>query len=79
MAHYFPGYHWIYWLGPALGSFLAAFFYHLLETFGWQTANPGQDYSDLEAQTPVISEKTPQPSSRDSDSDEAQMTTNTQV
>jgi len=57
----FPGYHWIYWVGPALGSLLAAFFYHTLEAFDWKTANPGQDYDDLEAQASDPSKKTPRP------------------
>ena len=39
----FPGYHWIYWLGPFLGSFLAAACYHVFKLLGYQTANPGQD------------------------------------
>jgi aquaporin rerated protein, other eukaryote len=55
--HSFPHYHWIYWLGPALGSFLAAGFYHLLEAFGWKTANPGQDDDDIEAKALDLSEK----------------------
>jgi aquaporin related protein len=40
-AH-FTGYHWIYWLGPVLGSLMAAGFYHFikvcsyaLEGFSW--------------------------------------------
>jgi aquaporin rerated protein, other eukaryote len=64
--HSFPHYHWIYWLGPALGALLAASFYHLLEAFGWRTANPGQDYNDVEAMGPELSEKPQQPGSRDS-------------
>ena len=48
--HSFPGYHWIYWIGPLLGSLLAAFFYYLLDAFDWRTANPGQDFDDLETQ-----------------------------
>ena len=59
--HSFPRYHWIYWLGPALGSFLAAFFYRLLEAFGWQTANPGQDFDDLEDQAMDASKTISQP------------------
>lgn len=30
-AHHFPGYHWIYWLGPALGSLLAVGFYKVVK------------------------------------------------
>ena len=40
----FPGYHWIYWLGPVLGSLLAAFLYKLMKALEYETANPGQDY-----------------------------------
>lgn len=31
VAGSFPGYHWIYWLGPALGAALAAGFYKFLK------------------------------------------------
>lgn len=59
--HSIPGYHWIYWIGPFLGSFLAAGFYYLLEAFDWKTANPGQDYDDLETQMITPSKKTDRP------------------
>ncbi|KAJ5151665.1 hypothetical protein N7492_009960 [Penicillium capsulatum] len=39
----FPGYHWIYWVGPLLGSLLASAFYHLLCWVRWENINPGQD------------------------------------
>lgn len=39
----FPGYHWIYWVGPLLGSLLATAFYHLLCWVRWENINPGQD------------------------------------
>lgn len=42
-ARSFPGYHWIYWLGPFLGSLLAAGFYALVKHFHYEEANPGQD------------------------------------
>ncbi|KAI9889258.1 MAG: hypothetical protein M1814_005633 [Vezdaea aestivalis] len=45
----FAGYHWIYWLGPVLGSCLAVGFYVLIKQLGYETANPGQDF-DYEAQ-----------------------------
>lgn len=43
--HNFPGYFWIYFVGPLLGSLLAAGFYKLLNSLRYQTCNPGQDYS----------------------------------
>ncbi|KAJ6115369.1 hypothetical protein N7486_001147 [Penicillium sp. IBT 16267x] len=45
----FPGYHWIYWVGPLLGSLLASGFYHLLCWVRWENINPGQDYNEWEA------------------------------
>ncbi|KAG8947460.1 Aquaporin-4 [Tulasnella sp. 424] len=38
--------HWIYWLGPFLGSILATFFYSLLKHVKYWTINPGQDTPD---------------------------------
>lgn len=46
----FPGYHWIYWLGPVLGSFLAVGFYRFMKVLEYETANPGQDFNDAEAE-----------------------------
>ena len=42
-ARRFPGYHWIYWLGPLLGAVLASGFYWLVKFFHYEEANPGQD------------------------------------
>ncbi|KAF1935809.1 aquaporin [Clathrospora elynae] len=39
----FAGYHWIYWLGPVLGSIIAAGFYKFIKILEYETANPGQD------------------------------------
>lgn len=39
----FEGYHWIYWVGPFLGSLISAGFYHFIKFFNYQEANPGQD------------------------------------
>ncbi|KIW15814.1 hypothetical protein PV08_05864 [Exophiala spinifera] len=61
VTHSFPGYHWIYWLGPFLGSLVAAGFFYLLEAFDWTTANPGQDFDDLEVQMMTPSKKTSRP------------------
>lgn len=44
----FPGYHWIYWVGPLLGSLLASGFYGLLCLVHWENINPGQDYNEWE-------------------------------
>ncbi|KAJ5384265.1 Aquaporin [Penicillium concentricum] len=45
----FPGYHWIYWVGPLLGSLLASGFYHILCIARWERINPGQDDNEEEA------------------------------
>ena len=43
VASSFPGYHWIYWIGPLLGAALAAAFYRFIKFANYQDANPGQD------------------------------------
>lgn len=43
----FPGYHWIYWLGPVLGSVLAFGLYTLMKWLDYTTANPGQDSDNI--------------------------------
>ena len=50
VLHRFPGYHWIYWLGPFLGSLLAVLFYRLIKVLEYETANPGQDFNKQEAE-----------------------------
>ncbi|KAJ9642619.1 Aquaporin-1 [Knufia peltigerae] len=61
VTHSFPGYHWIYWVGPLLGSMVAAAFFYLLEAFDWTTANPGQDFDDLEVQMMTPAKRTSRP------------------
>ncbi|KKY23857.1 putative n-carbamoylsarcosine amidase [Phaeomoniella chlamydospora] len=39
----FPGYHWIYWVGPALGALLAALYYRFVKWSNYEEVNPGQD------------------------------------
>ncbi|EON66335.1 hypothetical protein W97_05728 [Coniosporium apollinis CBS 100218] len=46
----FEGYHWIYWAGPALGSIVAVVFYRLIKVLEYETANPGQDFNEKEAE-----------------------------
>jgi hypothetical protein len=45
----FPAEHWIYWVGPVLGALLAAGFFWFIKACEYETANPGQDFDDLEA------------------------------
>lgn len=37
--------HWIYWVGPILGSLLASGFYLLVKALEYETVNPDQDTS----------------------------------
>ena len=46
----FASYHWIYWVGPILGTLLACGFYKFIKALEYETANPGQDLDDREAQ-----------------------------
>lgn len=39
----FPAYHWIYWVGPILGTLVSVLFYKLIKGLEYETANPGQD------------------------------------
>lgn len=39
----FDGYHWVYWLGPVLGSALAALYYKFVKYMHYEDANPDQD------------------------------------
>ncbi|KAK9378251.1 aquaporin-like protein [Kockiozyma suomiensis] len=39
----FPVYHWIYWVGPILGSFIAAGLYKTLKLLHYETTNSSQD------------------------------------
>jgi aquaporin related protein len=39
----FPGYHWIYWVGPMIGTFMAVGFYILLKLFDYTSVVFGQD------------------------------------
>lgn len=45
----FPKEHWIYWVGPVLGALLASGFFWIIKSAEYETANPGQDFDDLEA------------------------------
>lgn len=45
-ARSFPNYHYVYWLGPILGSVMAALIWYLFKFLHYETANPGQDASE---------------------------------
>ena len=45
----FPGYHYIYWFGPMMGTLLAYGMYKIVKSVEYQTVNPGQDFDDHEA------------------------------
>ncbi|KAJ2983728.1 hypothetical protein NQ176_g473 [Zarea fungicola] len=69
----FVGYHWIYWLGPVMGSVLAFLLYTFLKWVDYATANPGQDSDDVEKgrvgsshSRSTTEEKPPRLASRDS-------------
>ena len=43
VLHSFYSYHWIYWVGPILGSLLASGFYMFIKALEYETVNPEQD------------------------------------
>lgn len=45
----FNFYHWIYWVGPFLGAILAVILYRIVKVLEYETANPGQGFSNKEA------------------------------
>ena len=57
VTHDFPGYFWIYWIGPGLGALLAAGFYRFFKAFNFDTVNPGADFDEHEARAFVFDEE----------------------
>ncbi|KAI1210453.1 aquaporin-like protein [Annulohypoxylon truncatum] len=54
----FYTYHWIYWVGPILGSLVASGFYVFIKALEYETVNPQQDQpTDLPIEPRVSSEK----------------------
>lgn len=50
ILHTFNGYHWIYWVGPALGALLAVGMYRLIKALEYETSNPGADFNRGDAE-----------------------------
>lgn len=50
VTHNFPGYHYIYWFGPLMGTLLAWGIYKIVTSVEYQTVNPGQDFDEHEAE-----------------------------
>ncbi|RKF57191.1 Aquaporin-1 [Golovinomyces cichoracearum] len=44
----FASYHWIYWIGPILGSFAASVVYKTLKFLNYETAVAGQDHDGID-------------------------------
>ncbi|TQS36976.1 hypothetical protein Golomagni_02565 [Golovinomyces magnicellulatus] len=44
----FASYHWIYWIGPILGSFAASVVYKILKYLNYETAVAGQDHDGID-------------------------------
>jgi len=43
VAHDFQSNHWIYWVGPLIGTLLAVGFFELMKILEYEMTNPGQD------------------------------------
>jgi len=76
----FPSDHWVYWVGPLLGALVASGFFWFIKSCEYETANPGQDFDDLEASAfnpevdlnrPVISPNAEAPTARTESRDKA--------
>lgn len=43
VLHSFDAHHWIYWIGPFIGTLIAVIFYRLIKILEYEMVNPGQD------------------------------------
>ncbi|XXG97021.1 hypothetical protein Hte_003315 [Hypoxylon texense] len=58
----FYSYHWIYWVGPTLGSLLASAFYVFIKALEYETVNPQQDSTQEVPEAPEVPEPPKSPS-----------------
>jgi len=56
----FDHYHWIYWVGPFLGSIVAVLFYKFVKLLEYETANPGADHDGQPLPTHTIADPAPE-------------------
>ncbi|WWC92618.1 uncharacterized protein L201_007577 [Kwoniella dendrophila CBS 6074] len=68
----FPDYHWIYWLGPTMGSLLATGAYVFLKAVHYWKITPGQDSTGEPIQEDKIGIAAPKPSNPRADSNVSQ-------
>lgn len=50
----FKSYHWIYWIGPSLGSIVAALIYLFLKMMNYESLNPKQDSISMEGSSDLL-------------------------
>jgi aquaporin related protein len=53
--------HWIYWVGPALGTIIAVVFYQFIKILEYEVANPGQDDNEKDLEVKVMRERSASP------------------
>ncbi|KXS94931.1 hypothetical protein AC578_3926 [Pseudocercospora eumusae] len=51
--------HWIYWIGPCAGAFIAFGFYRFIKMLEYEMANPGQESASKEEAAAEAAEMTP--------------------
>lgn len=54
-THSFPGYHYVYWVGPLMGSLLAIAVYKVVKLVEYEVLNPGQDSDSRQVCPPLVS------------------------
>ncbi|BGO90161.1 hypothetical protein NBRC10512_002554 [Rhodotorula toruloides] len=55
VQHKFESYHWLYWVGPALGALVASGFYHLIKYLEYETVLSEDDEDEEDEEEQVAS------------------------